>query len=483
MSPYVRKEWGLSDPQIGLMLSLGIFGLAIGALLRRRSSVASGSQGRQGRPGCLAAPAFSGDHRHDFATFCLFRVLLGISLGMLSRLAFVYVNEWAPAQRANLFATITLPCPFRSGIAAGLAGLVIARIRVARSLHAGRLLAILSGALPATLPESASRLIRLHRLDEVRRQLAPCVPSERHLCGATSFTAGAGLPAERPGFGLLLRPPFQWRTIGIWTASALSLLCLHGLSGWLPSILISQGAAISSAFGYGVLLMSMQIVGGGAFGWASDAFGRPRVMAVGFIGGAAALVGLSQLVGTPITFVAVAAAGFFIFGTQAVMNNFTAMSYPPACAAPGPAPRSRSAASAASQARSSSAGRKRLWRNLVNPRHSCRSANRRQSHHLRFRTVAAVRRNRPHEPLTLFCPSPAASLARCRQAMPCSNLRSEARKGYCGGRRPAVPRLDGNGTLTPYEDWRLPAERRAQDLIRRMTLEEAAFSFTAPRRR
>ncbi|MDR6832600.1 MULTISPECIES: glycoside hydrolase family 3 N-terminal domain-containing protein [unclassified Sphingopyxis] len=34
--------------------------------------------------------------------------------------------------------------------------------------------------------------------------------------------------------------------------------------------------------------------------------------------------------------------------------------------------------------------------------------------------------------------------------------------------------LDGNGALTPYEDWRLPAERRAQDLIGRMTLEEKA---------
>lgn len=34
--------------------------------------------------------------------------------------------------------------------------------------------------------------------------------------------------------------------------------------------------------------------------------------------------------------------------------------------------------------------------------------------------------------------------------------------------------LDGNGALTPYEDWRLPAERRADDLIGRMSLEEKA---------
>lgn len=33
---------------------------------------------------------------------------------------------------------------------------------------------------------------------------------------------------------------------------------------------------------------------------------------------------------------------------------------------------------------------------------------------------------------------------------------------------------DGSGTLTPYEDWRLPAEERARDLAQRMTLEERA---------
>lgn len=34
--------------------------------------------------------------------------------------------------------------------------------------------------------------------------------------------------------------------------------------------------------------------------------------------------------------------------------------------------------------------------------------------------------------------------------------------------------LNGNGQVDPYEDWRLPAERRAADLVTRMTLEEKA---------
>src|SRR5690625_2796499 len=34
--------------------------------------------------------------------------------------------------------------------------------------------------------------------------------------------------------------------------------------------------------------------------------------------------------------------------------------------------------------------------------------------------------------------------------------------------------LDGDGRLTPYEDWRLSAQERAADLVSRMTLEEKA---------
>jgi beta-glucosidase len=36
--------------------------------------------------------------------------------------------------------------------------------------------------------------------------------------------------------------------------------------------------------------------------------------------------------------------------------------------------------------------------------------------------------------------------------------------------------LNRNGSLDPYEDWRLPVEKRAADLLSRMTMEEKAGS-------
>lgn len=341
VAPYVRKEWGLSDPEVGLMLSIGIVGLAIGALLQAPIANRIGPRIATATGVSLlgAASILLATLAHDFATFCAFRLILGISLGMLSPLAFVYVNEWAPAQRSNLFATIAFTLPFSlGGIAAGVAALVIAPTFGWRALYLVALLAFPIGLLCLyALPESPARLLRAGRADLLARQLARLRPERAHIyAAAPSFTAGdPSRWKDRPGFRALLAPAYRRRTLAIWAASALSLLCLHGLSGWLPSILVAQGAAFSSAFAYGVVLMSMQIVGGGAFGWVADLVGRPTVMAVGFLGGAAAMIGLSQAVGTPFAFVAVAAAGFFIFGTQAVMNNFTAMSYKPSLRSTG----------------------------------------------------------------------------------------------------------------------------------------------------
>lgn len=40
--------------------------------------------------------------------------------------------------------------------------------------------------------------------------------------------------------------------------------------------------------------------------------------------------------------------------------------------------------------------------------------------------------------------------------------------------------LDRDGRLSPFEDWRLPPEQRAADLVKRMTLEEKAGAMMHP---
>lgn len=84
---------------------------------------------------------------------------------------------------------------------------------------------------------------------------------------------------------------------------------------------------MQAAFAYGSLLMAMQIVGGGLSGWLADRHGQINAMAAGFIGGMVTLLLLIPAIGTNAAWIVVALVGACVFGAQAVMNNFIAMSY------------------------------------------------------------------------------------------------------------------------------------------------------------
>lgn len=331
VAPFIRTEWHLAQRELGLMLSIGLAGLAGGALLqgpladrfgrRRVMLLAVWLLGLAS----LALATLAG----DFTSFCLLRAALGLSLGMISPLAFVYINEWAPAASANRYATLAFVLPFSlGGIAAGLAGIALAPRFGWHALYLVGAVAIPIALLcHVALPESIRFLAAAGRWPEVVRILSKARPDHaaRYLV-ATRFV-GEDAPAGRGSIATLLDSRHRRTTLTIWVASALSLFCLHGLTGWLPTILLREGAAVNTAFGYGSLLMTMQIVGGAVAGWLADRAGRVPVMTLGFLGGALALLLLGATIAGDHAFVAVAGAGFFIFGTQAVMNNYTAMSY------------------------------------------------------------------------------------------------------------------------------------------------------------
>lgn len=325
IAPYIRDEWGLSDRQIGVMLSMGIAGLAIGAYLQaplarrvgRRAAIAVG---------CIVLALASltmATIVNDFASFLVLRLILGISLGMLSPLVFVYVNEWAPGHSANLFATISFVLPFSlGGIAAGVAAMTLG------PLYGWRALYLVAGiGLPIALlgylflPESLVRLLKQGRIDQIRSYLVAIRPDRRAIYEAARHFTLPEPSHGATGLAPLFSANYRVRTICIWLASALSLVCLHGISGWLPSLLVAQGTAFSSAFGYGTLLMTMQIVGGGVAGGLADRYGRARVMTWGFVGSAIVMIGMVFALGNGWMALMVAGAGFTIFGTQAIMNS------------------------------------------------------------------------------------------------------------------------------------------------------------------
>jgi MFS family permease len=102
----VSGPWGLQPGQAGLLVSSGLVGFLIGALLH---GVIADRFGRRGTllGGLWIASIFTlltAFLADSFITFCTLRMLTGLGLGVLLPLGTTYINEPTPRHVANTFA-------------------------------------------------------------------------------------------------------------------------------------------------------------------------------------------------------------------------------------------------------------------------------------------------------------------------------------------------------------------------------------------
>jgi MFS family permease len=328
---YVAGPWGLAPSQAGLLISSGLVGFLIGAAthglfadrIGRRNTLLGGMWITS--IFTLATPLLG----HSFASFCTLRVLTGIGLGVLLPLATTYINELAPRKIANTF---TL---WGVGLGWSLGGTMAGVVGVYLTPHFGWEVLYWVGALSIPfaialhffLPESIPFLALKGRTEEIRVLLARLRPER----AALYRTATLVLPKEvvhRNPVSALLKPGLRRTTLTIWLAAFLSLFCIFGLTGWIPTVMMKRGETFAVSFGFGALMQIMSFVGGLACGHLADRRGSSRVpLAIWWAIGGLSVLTLSVLDGHVVNITCVAAAGYFGIGAQFVLNNFTAGSY------------------------------------------------------------------------------------------------------------------------------------------------------------
>ncbi|WP_343652727.1 MFS transporter [Herbaspirillum sp.] len=330
--PLVAKTWKPDPTTIGIMLSSGIVGLSLGSVLQglladrfgRRKVLLWALFLLTACNLCLAALVNSP------LSFAVSRMVLGTALGMITPLVITYINEWAPKKKSNTFTIWTFQVGFSiGGILAGVIGITMGQQLGWQSIYvvgsASLLVAIYAYY---RLPESIQYLAVREDHEKIRKLLISLRPERTELYRNASFTRIRS-EEKRGSIKTLLAPAYRRATLINWVAGFLSLFCIHGLTGWLPSMVIQRGEAISSAFGYGSLIMLASLFGGVSSGWFADRVGsRVRAMVVWYVAAAIAMVALAMFSERYMMIVFVAAAGFFVFGAQAVLNNFQVMSYP-----------------------------------------------------------------------------------------------------------------------------------------------------------
>lgn len=328
----VASSWQLTRVGMGLLLSSGLAGFAIGSTLSgflsdrfgRRTVLLLGSWSSGAMSLVIALGA------HDLASYIPLRVVMGIALGLLMPVAVTYVNEVAPARIANLFTTWFFSLGWLAG--ASSAGFIAAWLLPHhgwRSLYYVGALMLPASALFRLLPESPHFLASQARWSELKALMSSIRPEhDSRYASMLNMTAAAPLRQPR-SLSLLLSRTFLPRSICYWLAGALSLFSAYGLSSWLPAIMLQRGENVSTSFAYGSMLAASAAFGGLITAALADALrDRRSVITISYLLGAIAVLALSRANGRLWISLAVISAGMFVVGSQIMLNNIVATSYP-----------------------------------------------------------------------------------------------------------------------------------------------------------
>jgi MFS family permease len=328
---YVAGPWGLQGAQVGFLISSGLIGFLIG------SAVHGIVADRFGRRGTLLGglwitsiftllTALLAD---SFLSFCALRLCTGLGLGVLLPLATTYINELAPRRVTNTFALWGVALGWAlGGTAAGLVGVFATPTFGWKALYwVGSMSFLLLPFLHAQLPESPKFLVLKDRSEEIRTLLSRPRPERASLYASADISVARRHELDNP-VAVLLTQKYRRTTLSIWLSAFLSLFCVFGLSGWIPTIMMQRGETFSASFGFGAVMQFMSFLGALVLGHLIDRLGRSRgLLAVWWATGGLAVLALVAFNAHLVNVTAVAVAGFCIIGAQFVLNNFTAASY------------------------------------------------------------------------------------------------------------------------------------------------------------
>jgi benzoate transport len=328
----VAREWNLSGSALGLVLSAGLVGMAIGSL------VVAPWADRFGRRavilGCLGVLTLgmllSALARQPWQLTGL-RVLTGIGIGGILASLNVITSEYSSRKWRSAAVSIQVT---GYPIGATLGGTVAAFLITSYGWRSAFLFGAACSALMvpvvvAGLPESLDFLLArrpkdaLPRLNQLLRRMGR--PELRELPAAE-----VPAPERRQNpIGRLFLGSAARATPLIWSAFFLLMFSFYFVTSWTPRLLVAAGLSTREGITGGVLLNLGGIVGGTLFGWLASRLPL-RLVAAAYLGClAASLLLFGVFAGDLRTALPIALAiGVFLFGSMVGLYAATPLLYP-----------------------------------------------------------------------------------------------------------------------------------------------------------
>ena len=313
-APAIALDWGIGKAALGVLLSGGLAGMALGSLvLAPFADVVGRRKLVLGSLVLMAVGMLLSAFAQSLVQLVAWRVLTGLGIGAMVAVINPLAAEFANARRRALaLALMAMGYPL-GGLIGGLVSAVLLRLYGWPAVFLVGFVAA-SIFLPIVLrflPEPLAFLLAQRKPDSLARVNALLVR-----CGLDGV---AVLPAEAPlgsaGYAAVFAPGQRRTTMRITCANLLFVMAVYYVLSWLPQMVTEAGFPPSTASLVAAVANLAGIAGGVMLGWLASRAGLKRLTVATMIG-----LGLATTAfgftppSLPLMVVAAGVCGFFLFG-------------------------------------------------------------------------------------------------------------------------------------------------------------------------
>ena len=337
IAPTLKQEWGVSNHELGFVISTALIGLALGALFSGpladwlgRKKIIINSVFFFGF--WTIATAFS----QNIEQMIFFRFMTGLGLGAAMPNMSTLVSEYAPERQRSFIITVIF-CGFTFGAAIGgfAASWLIPQFGWHSLMALGGILPLLFAPLLIwKLPESARFLvIKQAPVARIHAILQRCYPGQ--VSENVSFILPQQ-PINSSAMRIVLSRDYLFGSLMLWLVYFMGLFLVYILGSWLPTLVKEIGLTVSQAAIMTALYQAGGTVGSLFAGWLMDKINPHRALGIIFAVGGLFTMAIGYAgVNFPLLCSLAFVSGACLNGANTGMNALSARFYPTQARATG----------------------------------------------------------------------------------------------------------------------------------------------------
>ena len=286
--PRLMAAWKLSGAQVGLIGSMGLVGMAIGAML---AGTMADYIGRKkvfawtlvlyslGTGACGLS--------WNYESLLFFRFIVGFGLGGQLPVAVTLMSEYSPTkERGRMIVLLESAWAFGWLAAAIVSYLIIPTYGWEIAFYIGAIPALYVFYLWKVIPESALFLMKKGRVDEAHELVSNIERSLGVEPGSKPTADQIQTAASTASFSVaqLFSPLYIKRTICLWIMWFGIVFSYYGIFLWLPTLLVQAGYDMVRSFQFVLWMTVAQIPGYFVASVLVDRIGRKPTMSIFLLG-------------------------------------------------------------------------------------------------------------------------------------------------------------------------------------------------------